>query len=148
MRTKFILLLLITLFSTTSNATIVEEQPLGFGEFAIAKNDAVSTLRIRHDGGNQIATYKILPLAFGQPGIFQLSNYPVFTPLMITVSNFVLQLGAAPDLLIEDFTFDPVTTNGNGEATLVIGATLKTTGTGTNYGDGNYTGVMNIVINW
>ena len=146
----FLLIFTITnlLIYSKSFAAITEEQPLSFGSFAIGKNDAVSTLKIPHASGIPTATYKMFPLTRGQPGIFRLTAYPAFSPLMINITNFQLNLGASPILYIEDFTFDPVNTNAAGEAILTIGATLKTSGLGGNYGDGNYSGTMNITVNW
>ena len=132
----------------TGWAAITEEQPLSFGSFAIAKNDAVSTLMVPHVGGIPIATYKLFPLTRAQPGRYRLTAYPAFTPLMINITNFQLSLGASPLLYVEDFTFDPVNTDAAGTALLKIGATLKTTGLGGSYGDGAYSGTLNITVSW
>lgn len=136
------------LYTAPCRAAITEEQPLSFGSFAIAKNDAVSTLKVPHVGGIPIATYKLFPLTRAQPGHYRLTAYPPFTPLMINISNFQLGLGASPLLYVEDFTFDPVNTNASGTALLKIGATLKTTGLGGTYGDGGYSGTLNITVSW
>ncbi|BCD96887.1 DUF4402 domain-containing protein [Marinagarivorans cellulosilyticus] len=129
-------------------AAVTEEQAISFGSFAIAANDAQSSIVISKNGGTPVYSYKIYPLMHGQPGQYRLSAYPAFTPLVININDFVLQRTGAPNLLIEDFTHDPIITDGSGEALLDLGASLKTTGLGGSYGDGNYTGTMNITISW
>lgn len=136
------------LSSGNAICAVTEEVALSFGSFAIASNDAVSTLTVSKRGGTTQATYKIYPLTQGQPGEYLLTAYPAFTPLMITIGNFQLNRNASQPLSVEDFDFDPVITDANGSATIVVGATLKTNGLGGTYGDGPYTGVINITINW
>lgn len=134
--------------SLPSFAAITELQPLTFGEFALGPNDAESTLRVPYDGSKPRASYKLFPITLGQPGSFQLSAYPAWTFLMITIMDFDLTSGASQPLHVEDFTFPTIQTDADGNAVLPIGATLKTTGAGGSYGDGNYTGTMNITISW
>lgn len=129
-------------------AAVTEIQPIGFGSFAIAANDVQSTITIAPNGGTPSYTNKIYPLVHGQPGRYQLTAYPAFTPLIININNFQLQRTGAPSLLIEDFVHDPIITDGTGAAILDLGASLKTTGLGGSYGDGNYTGNINITISW
>ncbi|MDZ7923745.1 MAG: DUF4402 domain-containing protein [Marinagarivorans sp.] len=121
---------------------------LSFGQFAIGTNNAESTLVISKRGGTTLATYRIYPLAHGQPGHYLLTAYLAFTPLIITIPPFDITRSGSQALRIENFDFDPVITDGSGAALLIVGATLKTNGAGGTYGDGNYTGVMNITINW
>lgn len=129
-------------------AAITEEEPLNFGTFAIAGNDTVSTLTVRKNGGTPIYTNKIYPLAHGSPGQYRLTAFPAFTILVVNIPNFTLQRTAAPSLLVEDFTFDSIISDANGAALLNVGATLKTSGLGGSYGDGNYNGAMSISISW
>ena len=142
------ILVLTFVIPALSFAAVTEEQPISFGSFAIAANDAQSSIIISKNGGTPSYSYKIYPLVHGQPGQYQLSAYPAFTPLVININDFVLQRTGAPNLLVEDFTHDPIITDGSGQATLNLGASLKTTGLGGSYGDGNYTGTMNITISW
>lgn len=145
---RYCLVLLSLLFSAYSYSAITEIQPLSFGNFAAPSNAVVSTLTIGYMGGHPSVTNRIYVLSPPQPGQFQLTDYPPWTPLMINISNFQLVLGASPSFLIEDFTTNSIITDGSGQALLRVGATLKTTGTGGTYGDGGYTGNMNITISW
>lgn len=136
------------LWSPSTLSAIIEEQPLSFGEFGLGPNDVVSTMWVPHNGQHPRGTNKLYPISLGQRGEYRLTSYPSFTPLMITINNFQLTRAFSEPFNIEDITFEPVMTNTNGEAVLIIGATLKTTGSTAVYGDGDYSGTMNIVISW
>ena len=139
----------LTLVSNNSYADSLEITPLWFGRFVIADNSTVSTLTIRHDGRNPIARNRIHPIEFGTAGEYQLFNFPAYTPLAITITgNNLSTAGPTEEFTIGDFTFDDVTTDADGQATLVVGATLSTSGNGTNYVSAEYSAIYNIVINY
>ena len=143
---RFLLLLLIV--GSNVNAGITEVQPLKFGTFALVTNNVVSTLKISDSGANPIASIKLYPLVFGQAGHYQLTGYPAWTPLIITIADFQIVKGASEPMTIGSFVHDPVITDGSGEALLKLGATLSTSGTNVVYGDALYSGSMNIVVTW
>lgn len=148
---KFTVSACVVFFSLTvldTMAAITEEQALSFGEFGLGPNDVVSTMWVPHNGQHPRATNKLYPIALGQRGQYRLTGYPAFTPLIITINDFQLTRAFSEPFNIEDITFDSVMTDTNGEATLIVGATLKTTGSMTVYGDGDYSGNMDIVISW
>ena len=138
----------VLLFSKQAPAAMTEEQALHFGTFALAHNLTVSTLRVPYSGNNPIATNKLYPLSPGQAGHYRLTAYPAFMPVIVTISDFILRVGASEPLSISDFTHPAIMMDANGEALLKVGATLSTSGSGTNYGDAAYTGTMNITISW
>jgi len=141
--------LLLLLFSGSyANAGITEVQPLKFGTFALVTNNVVSTLKISDSGANPVASIKLYPLVFGQAGHYQLTGYPAWTPLIITIADFQIVKGASEPMTIGSFVHDPVITDGSGEALLKLGATLSTSGTNVVYGDALYSGNMNIVVTW
>ncbi len=142
------LAMLMLSLSVNTYAAIAEVQPLKFGTFALVTNNVVSTLKISESGANPVASIKLYPLVFGQAGHYQLTGYPAWTPLIITIADYQLTIGGSEPFTIGSFTFDPVTTDGSGEALLKLGATLSTSGTNVVYGDALYTGNMNIVITW
>ncbi|OUR90582.1 hypothetical protein A9Q81_19045 [Gammaproteobacteria bacterium 42_54_T18] len=138
----------VVLFSSNANAAMDEEQSLHFGTFALVNNTTVSTLKIFHTGATPDASSKLYPLSFGQAGHYRLTAYPVFTPLTITIADFTLNVGMAEPFTISAFTHDAIITDGAGEALLKLGATLSTSGTGTNYGDAVYTGIIDIQVSF
>ena len=143
---RFLLLLLF--IGNDANAAITEVQPLKFGTFALVTNNVISTLKISDSGANPIASIKLYPLVFGQAGHYQLTGYPAWTPLIITIADFQIVKGVSEPMTIGSFVYDPVITDGSGEATLKLGATLSTSGTNVVYGDALYSGSMNIVVTW
>ena len=144
----YCLLLLLLFVGNYANAAITEVQPLKFGTFALVTNNVVSTLKISDSGANPIASIKLYPLVFGQAGHYQLTGYPAWTPLIITIADYQIVKGASEPMTIGSFVHDPVITDGSGEATLKLGATLSTSGTNVVYGDALSSGTMNIVITW
>lgn len=142
-------LLLIIAGREQALADSFEITPLWFGRFAIADNSVVSTMRIRHDGRNPIATNRMFPIEFGTAGEYQLSNFPAFTPLVVTItSNNLTTAGPTEHFTVGNFTFEDVTTDANGEAILTVGATLSTTGSGTPYVSAEYSTIYNIVFSY
>lgn len=142
------LIVFITFYSFDALSAIAEVQALGFGQFAIGDNNSVSTLTVPYVGSRYKATNRLYPISHGQAGHYQLTAYPAFTPLIITITDFDLSIGMSEPLEVRDFTYDSVMTDANGDALLKVGATLKTTGSSTTYGDGSYSGNINITINW
>ncbi len=132
-------------------AASAELQQLNFGSLAIPSNTAVATITYPHNGSPPSVSGNIIFISLGQRGIYQLSAYPGFTPLIITVTPSDLTaggLGISEPLQITATSFPSITTDANGEALLYLGATLSTTGSGTPYIDATYLGNMSITINW
>jgi hypothetical protein len=57
-----------------------------------------------------------------------------------------LTLGGAPPFSIGTFTCNNPTTDGSGNATLLIGATLTTDGSGSYYNTGSYSGSIDLTF--
>jgi hypothetical protein len=91
----------------------------------------------------------------GQYAVFLLSHFPVNTSLYVTVNDTTLDRvhgGATFD--ITDFTFDPdctmatpCSTDGAGNLTVKIGATLNTRAA-TAYSPGAYSGTYDLMLNF
>ena len=139
---------LVFLCSNKAAAALAEVQPLSFGTFAIVNNLTVSTLAVPYSGSNPVPSIKIYPLVRAQPGHYQITGLPAFQPLTITINNFVLSVGGAEPFNVNTFTFPALITDTNGEALLKVGATLNTTGSGTEYADATYTGSINITVSF
>ena len=140
--------LVLLIFSTSVRGAIVEVQPLHFGVFALVNNTTVSTLIIPYTNSNPIASAKLFPLSHGQAGHYQLSGYPAFMPLILTIADFQLTIGLAEPFTVGSFTYDPVVTDGNGDVLVKIGATMSTSGSTVNYGDAAYSGNIDIQVTW
>lgn len=128
-------------------ADMLEITPLSFGRFVIADNSSVSTLTVYYDGRNPRASNKIYPIERGTPGEYQLSNYPAFMPLNITIisTDDLSTSGPTEEMTLSNFTHANIRTDANGQAVLIVGATLSTSGNGNNYVSSNYS--ANYIIN-
>lgn len=123
---------------------------LTFGEFATRDNDSPHTIII--DPSNN-ATYDpaLLTINPAERGEFLLEGFPANTALTISVPDTNLTLnggGAGIRFTINSFTHNNPVTNASGEATLYLGATLTTTGSGQHYGTGNYSEGIEITIDY
>ncbi len=145
----FTRLLVIYFYAALAIADSTEITPLSFGRFVVADNTSVSTLTIYHTGRTQRSTNNIYPIEFGTAGEYQLFNFPAFTPLDIAITGTTISApGPTERFTIGNFTFDDVTTDANGEAIIIVGATISTSGNGTPYVSAEYDSIYNIVISY
>jgi len=131
--------------SLSSNAlagTITEQQALNFGEFA-ANFTANSFLRVSPTG-LVTSNGPLHVINTPQPARFILSGYPANYVLTVTITDFILDRGAGDTFLVTDISYLNPTTDLNGDALLMVGATLQIDA-GKNYPDTDYSG--NITIN-
>ena len=139
---------LLLLSSSHANATMVELQELSFGSFALVDNSVVSQLIIPHTTASPWKTNKLFILSNGQPGHYQLSEFPANTALNVSIADYFILLGGGESFRISHFTFDNMISDDNGEALLKVGATLYSSGNGIPYVNGGYFGTMNITIDF
>lgn len=128
---------------------ITEMQSMTFGKFAMRDNNAPYDVVMSPTG---VETYDphILPFFQGVQGVFQLTDFLPNQLLGVSIADTTLVSVVDPldtfDLL--NFTFNPAapTTNGAGNVTVNVGATLRTSGTGVLYTDDTYTGSYTLVV--
>ncbi|HEY8190013.1 MAG TPA: DUF4402 domain-containing protein, partial [Micavibrio sp.] len=73
------------------------------------------------------------------------------TPLIISIPDVNLTMngsGAGIRFTVSNFTHNNPVTNPAGEATLYVGATLTTTGSGQRYGTGDYSEGIEITVDY
>jgi hypothetical protein len=130
---------------------MAEIHSLNFGEFAMLDNNSVHTIVVTP--GN-IATYDpaLIRGIQAQRGEYLLTGLPANEALGITLDNTVdlshNGLGGGALFTIDTYTTNNPSTNGAGDATLYIGATLSTSGSGSGYIDGPYSGSVDLTINF
>ena len=150
MRSKSLLSFLVLLaLPIMANAAVIETQALSFGEFAMRNNDASYDLTISPTGG--ISRDPIfLPFEDPQPGSYAVSGFPASTALIINVTFNDLTGGGTQNFTISSAVISPatVTTDGAGEASFNVGATLSSSGTGVVYSDSTYNGLMTVSVNY
>lgn len=131
--------------------SITEIQQLDFGRFAIGSNSLVSTLSVPADGTPPRPTGTIYIIEPGSRGIYQLSGYPPETALTITISasgmTTVNQRGAESFSINNIDSALIVMSSTTGSATLYLGATLQSSGSGTGYANLDYRATINVTVN-
>lgn len=121
---------------------------LSFGSFALINNDTPQTIVVPPAGSAVFGVNVIEGPTPPVAGEYFLEDLTPNTLLDVTIADTTLSRfgGGSPLFTITDFTTNTPTTDGNGDATLFVGATLTTSGSGAHYESGNYTGTMDITI--
>lgn len=126
-------------------------QPLAFGQILLLNNGAAHAVTVTPLG---VTNYPpaLVSQTPAQNGEYELRGFSPNSDLAITVNPPSLALACAcggPDLTVDNFIFSPVTphTNPSGDATVRLGARLRTDGTGAMYRAGSYSGQLSIIVN-
>ena len=133
-------------------ATLTVIHQLSFGTIGLHHNNGVYSVTVRPDN-----TFSHDPqIVFGvdpQRGEYFLTGLPANDPLDVTISSpgdATADSGGSPDFTSSNYTFSPpngsFTSNPSGQATLFVGATMKTLGNGAYYHTGHYTGSFDITV--
>jgi hypothetical protein len=150
MKTKFIICV-ISLLSWYCTAGLFVQRPLNFGTISIKHNVSVSTLTVPAVG-NSSSTNAIAIVQQGQSGEWVFSGYPAFTTLNLSPVlpvDSANSIGATPQFTLTHLELPTqVTTNGIGVASVFVGATLATSGTGGQYTDTDYQFVIFINVTY
>ena len=126
---------------------------LSFGTVAILNNSTPSEITI-HLNNQYTITNHIRVLRPGQRGEYLLSAYPPYTQLFvsanITFTQTASTVGSSEQFTLTSLTTAPsVTTDAAGTATIYVGGTLQTSGSGAGqYFDTDYSVSFDISINY
>lgn len=134
-------------------------QHLSFGSFSVARNDGTYNITVAPDGSTSFDP-GVYPDVAATPAEYELTNFPPNMTITIGVSvasppsngglivdNVIdLAQGGSPSFTLSNFTSNNPTTDAGGNATLLIGATLTTTGLGGYYSSGGYAGTMDLTF--
>jgi len=136
----------LALSSAPAKANITEVQPLRFGEWIVANNDTEQTVTINTDGSYTNSAGLIM-IQNPQHGIYRIDSLPPFAIIM----GFDIVMTEPMTGLSNSFTMDNFQTSadpvdGNGETTLRLGATARSSGDGQPYPDATYNGELTIDI--
>jgi hypothetical protein len=118
-------------------------QPLDFGTLAIPANDSIGAFTYPRSGHNASIEGHLVRVAPGMPGRYALSGFPADTLLDVTLEATTLTAGGSgiPEpLQVVSYDVGELRSNALGEAELVLGARLTTTGNGGVYQDAPYHG--------
>jgi len=143
-----LVLLSLTFQGSISHAqTITENQTLDFGRFALVDNAAPRTIQLL-PGGGFVADPQYMFLIDPQMGNVTVDGYPPATPLTVTVSTIALNNGGGANFSTSATFTNPavIVTDGAGEVTFDVGATLTSDGGGAIHNEGGFTGTYTITI--
>ena len=150
---KKLTFLALLFWTTTASAAIIENRALSFGTFGLRDNAGVYTY-VLSPLGAITADFEIVVIDDGLPGDYTVSGFPVTTALTFNVlGSSPLTLGGTGSRVpfpISNFTINPnpITTDGAGNASFTLGATLSTDGLGTMYSDGVFSDSVLIVVSF
>ena len=145
------LIVLYMLGAAKTHAAMEVNVPLSFGTFAIPNNSLVSQLTISTNY-RSYSTNHIHVIQPGQPGEFKLVEFPVHTRLFLNASlpqQSTVFVGETERFTLTNIELpDSVITDSNGEADLLVGATIKSSGNGGRYLDTKYDLPLIFTINY
>lgn len=154
--------------ATTVTATVnnsigfSETTALSFGTFT-AKSDTAdtSTILLQPDGTTTVTNgtnSRIVALSAAQVGVFDVTGAAPSTSLTLAIPTSAVTLtcgactGSNPTFSVGTWTSTPavgsLTTDGSGDATINVGATLSTITNANPYEDGSYSGSYSVSVNY
>lgn len=148
------LLLFLTLFSVVLSgqafAAVTVVQGLSFGAFISTRNDAQYDITVNTDGTYSFSAGGFFMITPPNPGVYDITGLdPSRAIASVTVTQIAPLTAPGNSLQTLNFTStNPPSTSPAGVARIEIGATARTTGTGTAYPDNTYNGVVEITINF
>lgn len=136
-------------FASVIAQTITPVQEMSFGKFALKNNSSAHMLRVARTGG-VTADSAYIVMDTPVPAEYTLAGFTPSTPLTVSIPDSTLTAAGTGDHFdLRDFTPTPgLTTDGAGGATLRFGASLYTSGSGTNYIDGAFSGDIDITVDY
>lgn len=132
---------------SAKSETITPVQELSFGTFALKNNSSRHLLRVARTGG-VTSDSEFIVMTAPTPGEYTLSGFTPSTSVTVSIPDTVITVGGGY-FDVESFTPTPgLVTDASGNATLRFGASLYSSGIGSNYSDGTFTGNINITVNY
>ena len=141
---------------------MAEAEQLSFGTFAVADNTMPRALVITTDN-DTLPDTGIVMGEDGQRGVYEFTGLPANVSFFIGVNmpnpptdggivfddTAAVTLGGAEPFTVSDFTVGDggmIQTDGGGNATMTLGATLRTSGNGAQYIGGTYQGQASFTL--
>jgi len=130
--------------------TVNTTQAINFGTWFIPGNAGAYSVTINTDGSSSNSP-QLVRVRSPQKGIYVLGDLPINT--VINSLDFsqgqALTTAGGEVFTMTSFQSDsPLVTDGVGDLPLVLGATVETSGNGSGYGRGVFTGQINVEINY
>lgn len=145
----FIFLVPAFLNSREAVAGVSVVQALHFGSFVVKSNDAQYDIVVNTDGSYSFDPDGYIEISPPQEGVFDIDGLPtnsVINSVVITQTTPLSGIGGSFQML--DFQELHTNTDGLGVATITIGATARSSGSGIAYADDTYSGELLVEINF
>ncbi|MGZ9109228.1 MAG: hypothetical protein ACXW4B_10470 [Micavibrio sp.] len=145
----FFLALTSIIHISAAQAAVTEIQALDFGEWVVAGNDAVDNITVQTDG-SFASSPGLIMLSPPQEGIFLFDGLPpssVINSVDVTMTQ-PMTMGGGEVFTLDNFTTIAPDTDPAGETTITLGARARTSGNSNPYGNGLFTGQLEIDINF
>lgn len=140
--------LLVVLPTVMAQVTSNEVSVLHFGTFIVKQNSTVSNLTVSRTGVVTAGSAFII-LSPPNRGTWFISGLPPSTTMNFSFTPATLSGPGGQTFTVSSFTpLTPLNTNPAGETAAIFGATLSTSGSGTPYTDGSYTGSYDLIITY
>ena len=138
------------LMGSAQAASLTQTQPMDFGTVAILDFSTVSTVVLSPDG-SYVASPQIAVTSSPTPARFEATDFPPNTAGTVSVTDGTVTEGGngtGETFTVTDFVTDPAVamTDGAGDFTFDLGATLTTEGDGGAYPSGAYTGTITVTV--
>jgi hypothetical protein len=128
------------------------DQELSFGKFGISRNNAQYEITVDINGNYTADPGFVLTAPYPTNAELFLDMLTPSVPLFVDLNNTTLSVngsGNPPLLSVRDFTTNgPFVTSAGGTLTVLIGATLRSSGTNDPYESGPYTGTLDITFDY
>lgn len=141
-------LALFTGVTVTAHAGVTTTQDLSFGEYMVTNNTGVKTVTINADGSSS-ASAGLVEITPPEEGIYIIDGLPandVIASIDVSVSSLMADNGHV--FTMDNFSTISGVTDGAGVATISLGASVHTSGTGESIRDGTYTGELDLQFNF
>ncbi len=144
------LFLLFCCFSFPARSGVSVVQGLSFGSFISKNNDAQYDITVNTNGSYSYDAAGFILISIPNPGVYDIDGLMISTAITsVDVTQNAPLSAPGNSLQMLNFTeTHPGSTDASGVARIEIGATARTTGSGTLYPDQTYTGVVEIQINY
>ncbi len=145
-----IIVVFFALYVQPASAALITIRALDYGLFVVMKNDAQYDLVVNSDGTYSFDAASFVELVPPQAGIYDIDGLtPNAAIVSITTSASLLQSGSGRNFEVVDIQADgPTTTSPTGVARILLGATVRTSGSFLNYTDEVMNGVIRVEVNY
>lgn len=145
-------MVMLVVFSIPARADlpVTTLQTLDFGKWIIAGNRSPGYITVQTNGSYN-SSGNVIMLEPPQYGIFRIGDLPVNSTIAsITVTTFdaLSSSGGGEDFVMDNFSTEATNTDINGETTVKLGMTLRTSGNSQPYNEGDFNGTVQLEFNF